>query len=664
LIMKYRPDIDGLRCLAIVPVALFHAGADYFSGGFVGVDVFFVISGFLITSIIRQEIHQNTFTVAGFYERRCRRIFPPLIVVVLACFVIGYFTMLPGQYADFGSSAIAALLFVSNGFFWLQTGYFRPVAEWMPLLHTWSIAVEEQYYIIFPVFMLIARRWRVSRQLVVIGIVFALSFLISAYGAYRHPSAAFYLTPSRAWELLLGVLIAYWTSPTLRQRWLREALSFAGLLMILGPIAAYDARTPFPGLAAAVPCLGTGILIVTGRTGPGFVKSALENRVLVFIGLISYSLYLWHWPLFVFMRLRFAQTELSPGQVAAGTLLSFCISVLSWHFIERPFRQREAFSRGSIFRYSAAAVLLSLSIAGAVRLFDGIPDRVAPQALAFEEASKDIDPFGARCSGRVDDPSCHFGSDDSAPVSFVLWGDSHAAAFRPALEEAMKGSGRRGTLAWLDGGCPPLLGSRRVNELGAEECRAFRERVVAFLTDTDNSIKTVFLSARWLSYATGVIPEADDSHVYLIEDDQSEELGPEENRRVFNRSLQGTIDHLRAAHKAVVIVGGVPEVGWDVPTILALSAQHQVGLPQPRSRSETEEKYAFVDRVLSEMAEQDGVTYVPVWSLLCPEHCLIIEDNQAIYSDAHHLSLYGARRFLGPALKKTFEASGISVMDN
>jgi len=660
--MKYRPDIDGLRCLAIVPVVLFHAGRDYFSGGFIGVDVFFVISGFLITSIIRQEIHQNTFTLAGFYERRCRRIFPALIVVILACFVIGYFMMLPGQYADFARSAIAALLFVSNGFFWLQTGYFRPVAEWMPLLHTWSIAVEEQYYIIFPVFMLIARRWRVSRQLVVIGIVFALSFLTSVYGAYRHPSAAFYLTPSRAWELLLGVLIAYWTSPTLRQRWLREALSFAGLLMLLVPIVAYDARTPFPGLAAAVPCLGTGILLITGMTGPSLVKSALENRVLVFIGLISYSLYLWHWPLFVFMRLRFAQTELSPGLVAVGALASFCIAVPSWHFIETPFRRREAFDRRSIFRYSAVAVLLSLSIAGAVRFFDGIPDRVGPEALAFEGASKDVDPFGTRCSGRVDHPSCHFGAEDSTPVSFALWGDSHAAAFRPALEEAMKGSGRRGALVWLDGGCPPLLGARRVSELGAEECNAFQERALGFLTDPDNSIETVFLSARWLAYATGIIPGADDSHVYLIEDEQSEELGPEENRRVFNRSLKSTVDQLRAAKKTVVIVGGVPEIGWDVPTILALSAQHQVTLPQPPSRRETEEKYAVVDRVLSGMAERDGVTYVPVWSLLCPEHCLITEDDRAIYSDENHLSLYGAQRFLGPELRKTFEASGISVM--
>jgi peptidoglycan/LPS O-acetylase OafA/YrhL len=277
--MKHRRDIDGLRCIAIVPVVLCHAGADYFSGGFVGVDIFFVISGFLITSIILREIGRGAFTILGFYERRCRRILPALITVILCCVVIGYFTMLPGQYSDFAKSAIAALLFVSNGFFWRQAGYFAPVAEWMPLLHTWSLAVEEQYYVLFPIFMLLTRRWRVSRQLAVIGIVFGGSLAISVYGAYSRPAAAFYLTPFRAWELLLGVGIAYWPSLTVSSRWVREFASVAGLLMLLVPIMLYDERTPFPGLAAVPPCLGTGILLVTGQAGPSMVKSVLENRL-------------------------------------------------------------------------------------------------------------------------------------------------------------------------------------------------------------------------------------------------------------------------------------------------------------------------------------------------------------------------------------------------
>lgn len=658
--MKYRPDIDGLRCLAVAPVVLCHAGVDYFSGGFVGVDVFFVISGFLITSIIRREMARDAFTIAGFYERRCRRILPALIVVILFCVVVGYFTMLPGQYSAFAESAIAALLFISNVFFWLQAGYFAPVSEWMPLLHTWSLAVEEQYYIVFPIFMLFTRRWRVSRQLAVIGFVFAASLAVSVYGAYNKPSATFYLAPFRAWELLGGVIIAYWSPPSDLPRWLREAASVIGLLLLLLPVVLFDDRTPFPGLAAVPPCLGTAILLVSGQAGSSVVRSILEHRVLVFVGLISYSLYLWHWPVFVFMRLRFAQTGLTPDAAALGTVLSVGIAILSWRFVEQPFRRKGVSSRNAVFRLSAAAVGFSLVVTGVIYFFDGFPEHAVPEALAFERASKDVDPVRMPCHGEIDSASCEFGSQDATPTTYALWGDSHAAAFRPALEEAMSGSGRRGTLIWL-GGCPPLLGLEKVGEPDVEECDAFRQRAVDFLSEPGNSIKTVFLSGRWLTVATGVSAEVGGSFVQLTKDAESESLGPEENRRVFIRSLNRTIEALLAGGKDIVLIGGVPDIGWDVPTVLALSAQHHRGVPRVASRRESEATHAAVDRVFAEAAQRDGVMFIPIWPLLCPKDCLILVHNRAIYSDDDHLSLYGARRFLGPSLKQAFEATGIQI---
>jgi len=659
--MKYRRDIDGLRCLAIVPVVLYHAGARHFPGGFVGVDIFFVISGFLITSIIRHEIGEDRFTIASFYERRCRRILPALITVISVCFVVGYFVMLPGQYADFASSAMAAFLFVSNGFFWRQTGYFAPVAEWMPLLNTWSLAVEEQYYVLFPLFMLMVRRWRASRQLAVIGILFGGSFLLSVYGAQHHPSAAFYLTPFRAWELLLGVLIAYWPAPTLASRWLRELGSLVGLLMLLVPVAVYDSQTLFPGFFAAVPCLGTALLLVLGQTGSSLVKSALENRVPVSIGLISYSLYLWHWPLFVFMRLRFAQMELSPALATLGTIISFLIAGASWHFVETPFRRKGFLNRRRIFKYAGISVVLALSIAVAVYVSGGMPGRVSPEVIAFERATEDINPSGALCRALVNEPSCHSGGDDTDAVSFALWGDSHAVAFWPALERAMSGSGKRGTILWLPG-CPPLLGATRVNVLGVEECKEFRERTMEFLCEPDNSIDTVFLSARWSTPATGVLPERGHSFVEPIEDAESRELGPEENKRVFIRSLKRTIHELRAAGKSIVLIGEAPDVGWHVPVIRALSAQHGTDLPRPISQPEEAERHEFVQRALADLAQQEGVTFVQIWDLFCPEHCLTAVEGRAIYSDTHHLSSFGAREFLGPRLKQRFESIGLSVV--
>jgi peptidoglycan/LPS O-acetylase OafA/YrhL len=658
--MKYRPDIDGLRCLAIVPVVLYHAGARSFSGGFVGVDVFFVISGFLITSIIRREIDQQTFTIAGFYERRCRRILPALIAVILVSLAAGHFIMLAGQYAALGGSAAATLLFASNMFFWRHVGYFGPVAESLPLLNTWSLAVEEQYYIVFPLFMLVARRWPVTRQVAFIGIIFAASLVISVYGAHQKPGAAFFLTPFRAWELLLGVLIAYWPLPNMRERWFREVASLVGLILLAAPVVVYDDRTPFPGLAALAPCLGTGILLVTGSAGASLVKSALECRVLVFVGQISYSLYLWHWPLLVFMRLRFVQTELSPTMATVCVLASFLIATFSWRFIEHPFRRKEAFDRARIFRYSAVSVLFSFCVSAAVYLSDGVPTRVVPEALAFEKASTDIDPFRDRCQGRVDDSSCHFGGEDSAPVSFALWGDSHAAALRPALEEAMAGTGKKGALMW-QAQCPPLLGATRLGHLAAEECKAFRERAVDFLGAPQSSIDTVFLSARWPAAETSSLAITDEAHDHLFADEQSEELGPKENRRVFARSLRRTVETLRAAGKKVVLIGGIPVVGWDVPAMLALSVQHRVRVPQAPSRSETEKQSEFVDGVFKRLARLDGVAFIPVIDLMCTERCLVTANNRALYSDRSHLSLFGAKRFLGVALRPRLESNGIRI---
>ena len=661
--MRYRPDIDGLRSLAIVPVVLCHAGADYFSGGFVGVDIFFVISGFLITSIIRDEIAKRTFTIAGFYERRCRRILPALIVVILASLLIGYFVALPDQYVDLASSAVAALLFASNGFFWFKTGYFAPVAEWMPLLNTWSLAVEEQYYIVFPLFMILVRRWPVRSQLIIIGVAFLSSLLLSVYGVYYKPSAAFYLTPFRAWELLVGVLVAYAPSLRVPRRWLRELVALGGLSMLLWPIAAYDHRTPFPGVAALLPCVGTAILLITGKTGPSLVKSVLENRVLVFTGLISYSLYLWHWPLLVFMRLRFGLTTLTPELTALTVLLSLIAAIVSWRFIERPFRRKQAFDRRRIFQYSGVSVFGVLLVAAFIRFSDGVPTRVLPEAFAYEQAAQDVDPMRALCRGEVNEPRCHFGGDDDTPLTFALWGDSHAAALRPALEEAMKSQSQRGTLMWASG-CPPLLGATKVDSSDSEQCRSFRERAMEFLVGPDNAVDTVFLSARWLAAATGVLPEVGGSFVHLIQDDSSESLSSEENGRVFERSLRRTVERLRAAEKHVVLLGGVPEVGWDVPTVLALSAQHEVALPQLTSRSQAEEEQRRVDRLFRQLARRTGVSFVPIWDLMCPERCLITHNDRALYSDDDHLSLYGARTFVGPALKERLGASGIALQAN
>ncbi len=335
---QYRPDIDGLRAIAVGTVVLFHAGICC-SGGYIGVDVFFVISGFLITSLLLKDLDRGTFTFVGFWERRTRRIAPALFVVSAATLVAGWLLLLPVDLINLGRATASQAVFAANVFYWLDSGYFSAASDEKPLLHTWSLAVEEQFYFIAPVLLwalyhVKPLRGRTSLLvLMTLGIVS--SFLVSVYGVARHPVAAFYLLPTRAWELLLGSLVA--TLPPipspLNRRTVRDFAATTGFASILVPAFLYTKETPFPGVAALAPCLGTALLIwANGRTegtAPTFIARLLSLNPIVFVGLISYSLYLWHWPLLAFAT--YYSPKLLPFStrllaVAAGIVLA----ILSW----------------------------------------------------------------------------------------------------------------------------------------------------------------------------------------------------------------------------------------------------------------------------------------------------------------------------------------------
>lgn len=456
--MRHRRDIDGLRAVALAPVVLFHAGVSFVSGGFVGVDIFFVISGFLIGSIIIRDVDNGAFSIIAFYERRFRRIIPALIVVACFSAIVGYLTMLPEQFTNLGKAIAATSVFVSNIFFWRESGYFAPAAEWMPLLHTWSLAVEEQFYILFPLIVLaLAGRGRKTLA-ALIGAAFLLSFVLSVYTSYKYPSAAFFLIPARAWELLLGVLIALPRAGIpIPQRWFREILSSVGLLLILGAVFTIDTQTVFPGFAAIAPCLGAAFIIVAGQSGPSLTTSLLETAPFVGLGLISYSLYLWHWPILVFLRLRLVSIGLPPWLSAIAVVAAIAISAFSWRFIERPFRTKGVFSRGQIYRFAGLSMSGALAAAGLILATAGMPWRFSTHTLAVARASTDIDPLRDVCEFEHTDSShepCTFGGAPVTPVTYALWGDSHAAAMRPAIAKAMEMTSRKGTLFW-NAACPP-----------------------------------------------------------------------------------------------------------------------------------------------------------------------------------------------------------------
>lgn len=377
--MKYRTEIDGLRALAVIPVILFHAGLTPFSGGFVGVDVFFVISGYLITTILIEDINNQRYSIFRFYERRARRILPVLFFVLISTLPIAWLTMDVAALAKYGTASLATLLFASNFYFWRSEGYFEESAELNPLLHTWSLAVEEQFYLFFPLFLVFI--WRFGKQKAfwfIVGLSLC-SLVLAEWGWRVKPQANFYLAPTRAWELFVGSLVAfmmYKRAPVSCN--LRAIL---GLLFIVMAIFLYDKSTPFPSVYTLLPVVGTALILGYSRTT--FVGKVLSLRPIVFVGLISYSAYLWHQPIFSFFRYLSKSLELSANQILAGLALCFALSYLSWRFIETPFRGSKYLSRGPF-------ILISLFIALFLGIMGGITSTLNSDGrLTAEQMIKD-----------------------------------------------------------------------------------------------------------------------------------------------------------------------------------------------------------------------------------------------------------------------------------
>lgn len=337
----YRPEIDGLRTLAIVPVILCHTGLDVFSGGYVGVDVFFVISGYLIASILFKDISEKKFTLTGFYAKRIRRLLPALIVVVLCCIPLVWLTLLPLDAISFFNSIIGVVTFSSNFIFFTEVGYFQQASELKPLLHTWSLAVEEQFYILFPFFAFLLFKMSNIYRFITVFFLILLSLVLAEYQVYHNPSRAFFLLPARIWELLAGVMTALLAInfPVLDRKDRDNFLSLVGLLLILYSIVFYDSDTPFPGLYALPPVIGSMLILLFSSTGT-IVYSVLANRVAVGVGLISYSLYLWHQPIFAFMRhQRFF--EVKDVYYLLAIFLVFVLAYFTWRVVEVPCRPND-----------------------------------------------------------------------------------------------------------------------------------------------------------------------------------------------------------------------------------------------------------------------------------------------------------------------------------
>jgi peptidoglycan/LPS O-acetylase OafA/YrhL len=630
---NYRPDIDGLRALAVLPVLLFHAKLGC-PGGFVGVDIFFVISGFLISTLILKELGDGTFNLITFWERRIRRILPALAVVVFATIVAGWFLFLPQDFKTVGECAVAQAILLSNVFFWQQdhSGYFATGNETKPLLHTWSLAVEEQFYLLFPLFLIflaLHRKLTLSKTIAALAIG---SFALSVFGSHSHLSATFYWLPTRAWELMLGALLATTGGKLSASKKLRDASAWLGVGLVFFSIFFYDENTRFPGLAAIPPCLGAALIIFSSETTPSLVGEILTFKPVVFIGLISYSLYLWHWPLLAFTKYLANESQWQHADFRVALLLvSFLLAILSWRYIEIPIRKRRIlYKRPQIFGFACVSMITLLLLGLMIFLGHGVPSRFPAKALNYYDSRnhfpfrKDISLEQAMAGQFVE-----LGSRDTdQPIKVLIWGDSHAMAVAPVLDDLCRQFSWRGILA-AHSSTAPVLGWIGKSRYGLNEnSPMFNNATLNFISQ--KHVKKVILVDYWTA-----CPGSDSDY--------------------FKTNLFMTIHTLIDMGVKTYFLEDVPIQDCNVPRMAAVTAMHNGNL---ELLGITQEKHQITNRKLKhtyEQIAQMGATVLDPSKYFLNSKGLYgaVKNGQVLYCDEQHLTVEGAE-LLSPLFEPIF----------
>ncbi|MGQ0618715.1 MAG: acyltransferase family protein [Panacagrimonas sp.] len=624
--MKQRHDIDGLRALAVLPVVAFHGGIDQAPGGFVGVDVFFVISGYLIGAIILGAVQRGTFSYLGFYERRIRRIAPALLGMIAATVVAGYFVLLPGEYRGLSVSALAALASVSNFYFWATTDYFAPGTE-EPLLHTWSLAVEEQFYILLPPLLVLVTRYFPLRVKAVVVATIVASFVISVILVEGSPTAAFYSPFSRTWELMLGVLLAMGLPLSGNQK-SREAAAVLGAILIVLSVLFMTKSTPFPGVAALAPALGAALIIWAGESGTTRVGRVLSMRPMVWIGLISYSLYLWHWPVLFFVRmtgLPFAEGERAVVNLTA-IALSFPVAWLSWRYIEQPFRVgQSSLDRKAVFRLAAVGGAGFLMILSALVALDGLPGRFSGEALRL--ASFGENRGGDRQAQRLNKcfvRDSETGGRDTVDLDFclarkpdrknyVLIGDSHGSAIRSGLAA----QNPEAHLMMLGAtGCRPTMVHSRDD---SPRCTRIMDSIFAALLGPAE-FDAVIIAGRW--------------------------------RPIDLPRVRQVIETLRERGHRVIVLGPIVEYDTGLPRLLALAVEYdRKDLPAQHLKR----KLWKLDADLAKVVRDSGAEYASLIGLICPDQCTTYApDGTPLQFDYGHLAKAGSS-YVAQRMRETLQ---------
>ncbi|WP_238363817.1 acyltransferase family protein [Mesobacterium pallidum] len=662
--LSYRPEIDGLRAIAVLSVVLYHFGLPGVPGGFVGVDVFFVISGFLIGGILWGELKDTgRISLPAFYVRRIRRLFPAFFVMALATLAVGWAVLLPYDFRELGKAVIAATVYLSNVLFYRDAGYFDTGAEEKVLLHTWSLSVEEQFYLVLPLTLLLLRRW----PRLLLGALIALFFAsLAACVALtpRSQPATFYLFPFRAWELLAGVLLAIMGRERRIEWRAGPVLSWLGLALILVSVATIPAGPTFPGGLAALPVLGTVLVILNGRH-PNGVNALLAHCYARWIGLISYSLYLWHWPVAVLSRYWRGEYA-GPLEVAGWIALSFALAWASWRFVERPFRRSAARNWGMV----SGMVLGSGALLGAgavLFLRDGMIDRFPLPVRTHIAASADFLQDWSRCHTDSDGPlagveQCPIGPEGAPKV--LIWGDSHVRAVKEGLEDLAWDTGTPGLILW-HAGCPPIFGVLKVESAATPAQDADCARDTETIRDalgTMETVQHVLLVGRWAYYATGAgvgLDRHNRIELYPVPDGPLPRVRQDE---LLMEGLALTALELGAAFDQVFLLRQVPEMPRYNSRLVAREMAHgrlEEGTDAMRLRvrvtgAELEARSGPLEAAMVRMQEAGRLTLIDTWPTFCKaEYCTAMPQGASWYFDGNHVTNSGARALI-PALRPVF----------
>ncbi|WP_027795699.1 acyltransferase family protein [Paraburkholderia acidipaludis] len=665
---SYRSDIDGLRAVAVTSVVVFHAFPQWLAGGFVGVDIFFAISGYLISRHIIETLERDRFSLVDFYTRRIKRIYPALIIVLLASLAAGLLMMTSGELMQLSKDALASVLFAANLYFYLTADYFSQGAAASPLLHLWSLGVEEQYYIVWPVALWVL--WKYASRRVAVALIVAallLSFAASIALSSSHATAAFYLPVTRIWELLCGSLLAWaesrgvqWLSsaralpgmPRGASLRLRDLFAGAGLALIAASVMLYDPKVVFPGWRAALPAIGA--TLVMGAGGAAWInRGLLSRRPVVYCGLISYPLYLWHWPILVFVRL------LSSGSPSVPlTLLAIALAVLlsdaTFKFVEAPARFSRPARKYPVLVASALfSVMMGVGLSSyAISRDDGLPDRFPDAAFGANQPGW---AFTAGCKERFPASDFCVMPRDDGRSEIALLGDSHANHYYEGLRAALAGGDTR-LFAVGSGNCPPFYDVDIHLGGYVKHCSALFDKVLGYVVKSP-AIHTVILSSYAISSIKGGFDYDEGGYIKLVAADGAH--GGGDNLSVYLAGLDRTLRELTAAGKTVVFVLDTPELDFDPNTCVRRPVQFSVRSPCAISRVKVDRRLTDTQaRIEATLARYPQVKVFNPVPLLCDaERCYARLGQTFLYSDRDHLSFEGSK-YMGKRLIKDLSSAG------